>query len=394
MGFFNAKELRESWDDQAHGRRGTLEMLADLLEAGRQGRSGGVKAGDFRFDNLIESLIPDGREFLDDWLRPKGTPMNLAEAAGAVDTSAFSAITGQIMFSAFLEEYESPNLIWKDLVTVQDTPYIYGERIPGVSGLGDTAQSVGEGEEYPEVGVSQQYIDTPPLVKKGNRVSITREAMIADRTGGRILDRCRKSGEWMGVTMEKEVLDVVVGTTNNYKRNGTATNTYLSSGAYINYQASNPLTGEWKAVQNAELLFDAMNDPDTGEPIITSPDTIIVPTALKMDAKRIIAATEIETVDNQANSVTVRTKSANPIGGNIKMLSSPYVKRRSSSATRWWYGQPKKAFRYMQAWDIEQIELGQGSTLQFTRDVLHQFRASKMGKAIVYEPRHMTQNHT
>ena len=82
---------------------------------------------------------------------------------------------------------------------------------------------------------------------------VTREIIIADRTGI-LLKAAAETGHWCGLNKEKRVLDVVTGQVNNYKRNLTATNTYLTSGTYVNSQTGNALDGqgnEWRALEKA-----------------------------------------------------------------------------------------------------------------------------------------------
>ena len=119
--------------------------------------------------------------------------------------------------------------------------------------IGDKAEIVDEGASYPLVGLNEEYIDTPPTRKRGFIVPVTREIIVADRTGI-LLKAAGETGRWCGLNKEKRVLDVVTGIQNNYKRNGTATNTYLTSGAYVNSQTGNALDGqgnEWRALEKA-----------------------------------------------------------------------------------------------------------------------------------------------
>jgi hypothetical protein len=261
--------------------------------------------------------------------------------------------------------------------------------------IGDKAEIVDEGASYPLVGLNEEYIDTPPTRKRGFIVPVTREIIVADRTGI-LLKAAGETGRWCGLNKEKRVLDVVTGIQNNYKRNGTATNTYLTSGAYVNSQTGNALDGqgnEWRALEKADLLFDSITDPNTGEPIIVSPDALVVPTALKRTAERILAATGIITVDNRANAATIRTESPSPYAGKpIKVLSSAYVKARSGSATKWFYGVPKRAFLYVQVWDIETLQAASNNELEFSQDIWMRYKVSERGVCAVQEPRFMVQN--
>lgn len=347
-----------------------------------------LRPDDFSVRDLFEAICGTESLRLIDPHRKSGGRM-LMEAANAVDTSFFSNITGQIMFSKVKEGYDSPEFLWQDLCTTQPTTLLNGERIPGIGEVGDKAETVGEAEIYPEMGLNEEYLDTAPTVKRGMVLSVTKEATIADRTG-LLLDRANNLGRWLGVNKEKRVIDLVIGSTNNYKRNGTAFNTYQAATPWINTVA-NALV-DWTDIENAELLFDAMSDPNTGEPIIVGSGlSLIVPTALLRTATRILNATEVQHVDNQVAATTYRTLGSNPLKGTTyKILSSPYVKRRTSSASTWFFGDPKRAFRYMEVWGIETAQAANNSEAEFMYDIIARYKVSERGVAQVYEPRYMT----
>src|SRR5215471_1410619 len=274
---------------------GAAANLAESL------RDGDLKPDDFSVRDLFVTLNEDGDELLRSISTSRSGGKSLLEAASAVDTAAFTGIIGQIVFNKVKEAYQDPEFLWPQLCETMTTQFLDGERIPGIGRIGDKAEIVDEGAPYPLVGLNEEFIDTPPTRKRGFIVPVTREIIVADRTG-LLLKAANETGRWCGLNKEKRVLDVVVGVQNNYKRNGTATNTYLTAGAYINSQTGNALDGqgnEWRALEKADLLFDAITDPNTGEPILVAPDVLLVPSALKRTAERIVNATGIITVDNR-----------------------------------------------------------------------------------------------
>ncbi len=322
----------------------------------------------------------------------KSGGLRLLEAGSAVDTTAFSNITGQIIFSTVKEQFKLAAMLAESLCTTTDTTFLNGEKIPGIGGIGDEAEIVDEAQPYPYVGVNEEYVETPALKKRGFIVPVTREIIVADRTGV-LMQQVSQTAQWLGLNKEKRVLDTVVGVTNTYKRNGTSLNTYLTSGAYVNSH-SNTLV-DWTDIENAELLFDAMTDPNTGEPIganmLGMAMTLIAPTKLRRTADRIVKATDIRYGDGASS--TTATYGPNPLTGTpITVVSSPYVKQRTSSDSKWFFGDPKKAFAYMQAWGIETSQAPTNSEAEFERDIKMQFKVSEMGTAAVVEPRYMTEN--
>lgn len=386
---YSPKEIRGAVEK--FGVRGFKTRLQEQFDSKR------LKPEDFTLHELFEGLVGDNiqqaREVLHEMRRPGRGYMTLLEATNAVDTSTFSNITGQIAYNKVREGFDDPSFINGELLTTIPTQFLNGERIPGIGGVGDKSQVVGEGQAYPVVGLNEEYVDTVPLVKHGMILPITREAIIADRTG-LLMKQLGDMGRFAGVAKEKESLRVALGIVNNYKRNRIATNTYLTSGAYIN-SASNSLTGgnEWKAIEAAELLFDAITDPNTGEPVLIKANTVIVPTALVRTLNRILTASEIMHVDNQANAATIRTTSPNPYGGSAyKVVSNQYVKSITGSASKWYIGDPKRAFAWMEAWGIETTQAASNNEAQFTQDIEIRNKVSYMGVAQVLEPRYMVEN--
>lgn len=316
----------------------------------------------------------------------------------AVSTGDFSNVTGQIIYNRIREKYKDPQLLWPRLVTVQSTEFLNGERIPSAGRIGDRTQVVGEGQEYPFVGLNEEWTDTRATVKHGFKIPWTREIIIADRTG-LVLRYADEGAKSAGIAVEKEVLDTATGQSNSYNRNGVSTNTYLTSGAYINSQTGNALDGsanEWRALERADLLFDAMTDPNTGEPIgIPAKPQLLVPSALSRTADRIVTATSVETVDMRAQATTVRTVGGNPMRNRLpEVLTNQYVKARTGSTSQWFYGDFMAAILWMQVWDIETTQAADGHPDKFDRDIWGQSKVSYRGVSQMYEPRLLTKNDT
>lgn len=386
----NPVKIRESYKmDPNRTCAGISEQIED----------GSLTLRDFSIKEMFEALVPDGPEVLRlmDQTKKSGGTWRLQEAASGVDLSAFSNITGQIIFTTIKKEFELATMVADMVCTTRQSPFPYGERVPGIGGIGDQAEVVNEGQPYPTAGVNEEFIDFPAPAKRGFIVPVTRESIVFDRTG-QLGQRVSTVAKWLGLNKEKRVLDTVLGVTNTYKRNGTSTNTYLSSGAYINSQANTLV--DWTDIENAELLFDAITDPNTGEPIAWQGEmTLIVPTALRRTAHRIVHMTQIRF--NDGASGTTAYYGQNPLqnqsnninmSGTINVLSTPYIKSRDSSASTWFYGRPKEAFVYNEVWNIETSQAPTGSPSEFERDIMLQYKASEFGVPGTMEPRMMTKN--
>ncbi|MES2342310.1 MAG: hypothetical protein V4597_11575 [Pseudomonadota bacterium] len=344
-----------------------------------------------------------GRELLYEisFGRSGGKRASLVEAASYVSTGDFSNITGQILFNKIKEGYDDPTLLYPQLCTVVPTEFLNGERIPGVGGISPSMiEIVGEGKKYPTLGLNENWLDTRATVKHGAELGFTRESIVADRTG-LLLKQGSDFGRAAGVVVEKEVIDVATASNSNnsYNRNGVSTNTYLTSGAYINDQTGNALDGsanEWRAIEKADLLFDAMISPDTGEPIgVPQSPGLLVPSALLKTAERIVHATAVQTVDLRAQATTIRTDGANPLGTRRpQILSNQYVKARTSSTSKWYYGDFKRAIYWMQVWAIETLAAASNDEVSFTQDIWSRTRVSYRGVGQMAEPRFLVRNDT
>lgn len=342
-------------------------------------------AGDFSVRMLFEEFVEDGRELVSQFAPSQGSGFSFREAADVVDTAAFANVFGQITYTRTLEGFQSPEFIGESLVTTIPTQF-NGERIPGIGRVGDDAEDIKEGQLYPNAVVGEEWVDTPETIKRGLILNVTQEAIYFDRTG-LLLQQASNVGRAIGINKEKRILDTVLGITTSYRRNGAAASaTYLTSGSgNINTKTSNALA-DWTNVEAAELLFDDLVDPTTGEPIMIVPDTIIVPTALRQTLNRILNATEVRHVSN----TSVTTIGASPLNGRpYTGVSSAYVKQRTSSASTWFVGRPKEAFAYMENWGLKLQQSDENSEAGFTRDIVTRYKASERGSAGILERRKM-----
>lgn len=341
--------------------------------------------------SLFTELVKDGYELVESFKPTWQASSHLSEAVTSVDTSDFSHITGQIVYSRVLEGFRDPAFLADALFETIPTQFS-GEKIAGIGRLGDMTETIAEGDPYPLAGLSQEWIETPETTKRGMIVPVTKEAIFFDRTG-MLLQHAAEVGRWLGVNKEKRCLDVALGITTTYNRNGGgAQATYgdtHTNGDFDNLVAGNALV-DWTDIETAQLAFDAITDPNTGEPVSVTANTIIVPSALKMTARRIINATEIAFgAGGSTTNVTV-AHSANPLAGETyQVLSSQYVKQRTASDSTWFIGEPKKAFKYMENWPITTVQAPANSHDEFHRDIVVQYKTSERGAPAVLDPRFM-----
>lgn len=348
------------------------------------------KADDFSIQQVAEACL--GREFvLACDPRSTASAARIMEAAG-VDSTHFSNITGQIVFSRILEAFEMAGLVGTSLTTNVPTR-LSGEKFPGVAQIGDQAEVVGEGMPYPTVGIDEEYIDTPETTKRGLIVPVTKEAVFFDRTA-LVLQRAGQVGEWLALNKEKRIIDAVLGeattfaTGGQWKWKGTEFDVYNSSAVdfasffYVNLQTA--VLQDYTDLDATENLFADMKDPATEEPILI-PGTrqlLVVPN-LRQTALRILNSTETRKTTS-TNFVTISPADK----GDYTILSSPFFKSRiaSNKTTSWWAGNFPKAFAYMENWPITVSQAPPNNEAEFTTDIVARFKASERGAVAVMAP--------
>ena len=181
-------------------------------------------------------------------------------------------------------------------------------------------------------------------------------------------------------------------TAHRYKWKGTSYATYQTSTPYINSKTSNALV-DWTNVDAAELMFNQLTDPYTGEPIMVNPKHLVVTRQNLRTAQRILTATQVTTTTpgfaTSGNPNAVNW--ANPISG-YQILCSAQLAARLGTDTSWFLGDLTKAFRYMENWPITVVQAPANSEAEFTLDVVYRVKASERGAASTWEPRQIIKN--
>ncbi len=349
-----------------------------------------ARAG-FDFGRLFEQCF--GMEEYRDCRSSGRLVSTVAEAAGAVSSTAFFNISGQIVFSTMMEAFDNEEFVFKNLIPAVQTPFQLGEKVPGITKIGDESLAVAEGKPYPLAGVSEDYIETPISVKYGEIVPVTREAIFGDRTG-QLLERCGNVGESMGLKQEKEAVDCVIDenvTTHRYKWRGDVIATYGDSSgthSWDNLSGTTTLVDE-SSIDTLVQLLNQITDPNTGEPIIITPVDMVVPKRLERTAMRIMKATNTRT-GYYATSTTPNVLVDSPaVVPPLTIRTSRYVEYRQATKTSWYIGNIAKAFRYMQNWALEVTQAPPNSQAEFERDIVAQYKGSRKGAYTTFEPRVM-----
>lgn len=397
-----ARDIRRGCELEGH------EAFTTRLNKALEKRQ--IRPRDFSIRELAEGYM--GTEWVDNCHPKRGRAYGrreLLEADGsAVAYSQFSNITGQIFFNAVKEsyEYDSENFPFSKVIPTKPTDILDMEKIPGISEVGDEFSVIQEGGEYPNFGVSEDYIEIAAKQKRGGIVPVTKEAIFGDRTGV-LLDRCRNLGFWLYYNKEKRLIDCVVDENagavsaavggHRYHWKGTTYATYQTSTPYDNVTASNALV-DWTDIQNAWLTLVGITDPYTGEPIMQNPTHIIVTPQLAATAWYILHSMEVRTHAGgyPTSGSPAEHVSPLPLQGiglqNLSLLTSQLLASRAATDTDWWMGAPGRAFAYFECWGVEPEEAGENSREAFHRDVVMQFKVSEMGTAATLDPRYMNES--
>ena len=369
------------------------------------------------FGQLLESLIGTHKYYTLKSDMASGVPaqfirQSIMEAAGATSFSSLTNITGQIVFSAILPRYEAEDFVFTKRIPTVSTKFD-GEKIPGITRVGDASQKVGEAQPFPLVGVSETYIRTPPLVKRGFRTAITKEAIFFDRTGI-LLERIVGDTAYdFGLQKEKRAIDAIIdgnataisANAGGHQYNWRDTN-YSTYGANVatthpwnNLQTSNALV-DYNSIQNSWLLLKRMKDPDINEPLNIKPKHLccgptLEPTAWRI--KRTLTTTTHAGGYATAGNVNEFTApSPVPAFFDFEVLASQMFEDRLSAAgqalSNWYFGDIEKQLRNMENWPLQILQAPSMSEDEFKLDIVIQHRVDDRSNFSTWEPRYNTQN--
>lgn len=324
---------------------------------------------------------------------------SLTEAQGAVTTAAFQNISGQIIYSEVLEKYQLDDFVFQKLIPERPTQFLEGEKIAGVTNIGDESGHREESMPYALAGVGEDWIQTPAIRDFGFIVAVTWEALFADRTG-QLLEQAGDVGKWRGQLREKQAIDCCIdeNTTRhryNWRNLGAIASYGENSGSHSwdNLTATNALV-DWTDIDNAEQTFNALTDPFTGEPIPIEPKHLTVTKQNEQTARRIVSASEIRvaTPGYATSGNPTLTNMANPYLNKYTVVTSRLLAARLNTDTDWWVSDWSKYARYMVAEKLNVVQAPSNSEKEFNNRIVMQFRVNERGEYVVVQPRASVKN--
>jgi hypothetical protein len=319
------------------------------------------------------------------------------EASEAVDASNFVSISGQLLVDVVKDRYQQATFLGNELLATETiTNGNLGAHVePYLSNVINGPSVVQQGEPYPRSQFTPQTVTHPAPQKFGEICEVTMEMIWSDKTK-QALDAAGSVGDLVGMYEEEQKLKVVYGVVNPYVFNGTALNTYLTAGAYVNDQTGFTLT-DWESVNAMEQLLYQIVDPVTGKNIDIKPSGLLVLPARRHTAKRIMNATETRSGDITTGGGT-QTIAASPLDANYPVLFSRHARRLLVAAgvaggvadSYTILGDFKRAFVWRQVFPTTVVQLPPGNPAEFDRDIALQIKAHGYGVASVRDPRYVT----
>ncbi len=366
-------------------------------------REGHIDLRRINFAGLAAGLFGEDRavRVLQGFTQGQGS--RALEAADAVDMSAFSNITGQLLVTEVQKGYESPEFIAKKLVRVMDepTPANFDEhKIPLVSNVLEEPGDIQPMMEYPATQLVEDWISLPPLRKRGNVLRIALETIMSDRTG-QMADAALKLGKRAGLEEDEEIWKVILGLDNSFKWKGTTYNTYLASGSWANVVSGATVAGgNWQIINAVEQKFAQMTDPYTGKPFEVTPNALVCMPESRYDFKRILKATSVRTGDITTSDGT-QGEAPNPLDMDYPVYSSKIARKLlvDSGVTAdnvknyWFLGDFKQAFVYRQLLPLETIQAPPQTPEEFRQDIVMQVKVRRIARAGVWNARYTAKSY-
>lgn len=384
-------------------RRVQLEGLEETVEHFRDALlEGDLNADDFNIRHLAEALVmtkdgdPCGREWVAD-MNPNSHRGGVSmESASAVDSTAFTLLTGQLVFSQVMKAATKSEFLYPKLERTRHSDF-KREIIPGITGIGeDMEDDIGEMMPYPEVGFGETYVETPLTTKKGRILSLSKEVLFFNRTGD-VNRGASAIGDLLGIRREKSFCRLLLGLVNNYKWAGTTYNTYQTSAPWINVKASNGITVSdgWAKIDAVEQLFNGINDPNTPSttPVEYGIKHIVHMPARKHQFRRVIGASVVR---NRGNTGAEHSETEGPnTVDNYPLFTSRWLYNElvasgvsASNAADWWFaGDIGEALAWIENWPITTVQAPSNMEADFKQDIVARWKTSMRGVHAVIEPR-------
>jgi len=352
-----------------------------------------LSVDDFSYYELAEAcgVLPRLRSLREALVGEQPALALLRESNPGVSTHLFQVMTGELIGRKVIEGYEnSDGFIGDRLVTVIPSSQ-RNQKLAGFRALAGPTE-VHEGHPYEESTFEEKYVTTAEA-KQGRILSIQEELIAFDQTG-EINRRALALGYYLRQERERTILrgvtDADAGTGKYvYRPTGSGVTLYATNGSRrnwvgegnttsSNFNAAVPLA-DWTDIEQVlhYRATEVRDDRIDGEsrPVIAPPRFVLVPERLRGTAKGIVNATEVTHITE-----TGETRRANPFGGMLEVLSSPFIDEQGGQAINDWYlGDFARQFIWTEIWPVQTFLQRSESEAAFERDVVLRVKARYYG---------------
>ncbi len=372
---------------ESHGPQGFYHKVCDLLND-RQ-----LTPDDFSYHELAEAcgVLPRLRSLRESAVEDAPLSQVLSESNPGVGSSLFQVVTGELIGRKVLEGYEDDSsFIGHKLCTVVPSR-LRNTRIAGFTALAGPAE-VHEGHPYEESSFGEKFVTTLES-KQGRILSINEELIAFDQTG-EIHRRALALGYYLRQEQERTIVRAVTDADAAsgryvYRPEGTGQTLYKTDGSHRNWIGAGNTTSpsfntampldDWTDVEavlhyRATEVTDDRIDGDR-RPIVSPARQLLVPEALRGTARSIVHSTEIT-----LSSSDGETRVANPVHGELEVLSSPFIDEQGGQAAADWYvGDFRRQFLWTEIWPVQTFLQRADSESAFERDVVLRIKARYYG---------------
>lgn len=352
-----------------------------------------ISADDFSYYELAEAcgVLSTLRRTQEVFSGEKPTAALLRESNPGVSTHLFQVMTGELIGRKVIEGYESTEgFVGDQLVTVIPSS-LRSQKLSGFRALAGPTE-VAEGHRYEESTFEEKFVTTSEA-KQGRILSINEELIAFDQTG-EINRRAMALGYYLRQERERTIVrgvtDAEAANGNYvYRPSGSGATLYKTNGSNRNwvgvgnttsssFNAAIPLI-DWTDVEQV-LHYRATEVKDdridgTSRPVIAPAKYVLVPEALRGTARSIVNATEVTNVTADGEM-----QMANPFGGMLQVLSSPFIDEQGGQAANDWYmGDFARQFVWTEIWPVQTFLQRSESEAAFDRDVVLRIKARYYG---------------
>lgn len=316
----------------------------------------------------------------------------VTEATEATDASAFRDVINTMAVATMEEGYQQKTSEVLKLIGKYETPnQPEGEHTIHFkqSAVGDV-KAVAPATEYPRAGFGGYKIQIPEPTKYGLVACLTVETVKSNNTR-QFLKENLDVGRAVGTHQLKSALRVITGVANNYKRNGTTFNTYLTSGAWVNAVDDFDITKGPAEFDRLNQTFDRMVHPVIGEPIDVEPNSILAVGQQLFQLRSIMKATEIRVVNGSTTTV-----GANPLYDmSLTMSQDTFLRKMlieelgltaQQADTTFFYGDMPEAFKLREIEPFRVFETNDNSDIAFFQDIVYAVKGRWWGSFFVNDP--------